>query len=171
MDRLVEISNFFNSRKNRKILNQDDELVSIEFNPGASEIQIQEIESRYGIHLPLTLREILINSNGMDFYGLHIQSIEEMDYYSNERLLSFHSWGNGDFDCVKIQNGPSTDSIWFMNHSPIKNYLVINSLFDWFMKVYKELKSYGALLHPMDYRNEMEFNGLYKTISKNIEGV
>ena len=87
-----------------------------------------------------------------------------MEYFKEEQLLTFHSWDDGDYDCISLNKN---NEIIFVNHSPVNRYFVASSLYNWISEVFKEIETKGTLLHPFDYYIRQE-DGLYKTIYNKI---
>lgn len=84
------------------------------------------------------------------------------------RILTFHNWGNGDFDCLFVGSEFPKDSIVFMSHSENKLVIVSDSLNNWFADVIGVIKNIGTLLHPLDYKIRGS-DGIYKNILKQID--
>lgn len=146
------------------LLSEDGEEMTIELMDGATIENIVRFEKDNALVLPAELRELLLFSNGLDLFELQILSLEEMEFFRESEVVSFHNWGNGDFDCLSIGGDYPVGSVVFMMHSEDKLFHVSNSLQEWFAGVIQEIKREGTLLHPLDY-NERESNGIYKMIN------
>jgi hypothetical protein len=136
----------------------------IETSEGAPMHRIRDFEKRKKIALPRDLMRLLMFSNGINIFGISILPLNEMDY--DQGLLTFHNWGNGDFDCISLEQNNEFGSVFFMNHSPDYIYFVCHSINEWIINAIQEIQKRGTLFHPMDY-NDSEDYGLYKNISKN----
>jgi len=160
MNKLVDI---LKSYHNKVLFNEDGNPLTIEFRKGASVESILKFEIENDIKLPNDLRELLLFSNGVNLFSLQIHSIEEIEYFPHSKIISFHSWGNGDFDCVSIGGNYSQGKIVFMSHSEDKLALISNDLIEWVIGVIVEIGELGTLLHPLDY-NEKVSKGMYKNV-------
>ena len=153
------IETFFDEDENRLI---------IELREGVTIESITKFEVDNDIKLPEDLKELLLFSNGIDLFGIHIHPLEEMEYFPHSGILTFHNWGNGDFDCLSVGDDYPRGTIVFMSHTEDKLALVSNSLKEWFTGVIAEIKRIGALLHPLDY-DKRESEGMYKNVSHQID--
>ena len=152
----------------RALFDEDDNKMIVEPIEGASLADISKFEATNGMEMPLDLKELLLFSNGMDFFGLHILSLEEMEFFPNTGMISFHNWGTGDFDCLSTGGDYPKGSIIFMAHAEDNTSQISNNLVDWFESIFAEIEEVGALLHPMDYQYS-ELDGLYKNTSYQID--
>ena len=100
-------------------------------------------------------------SNGINLFGQKIFSLEEMEFFNVSNVISFHSWGNGDFDCILIDEEQKEETVFFMKHSNDALTPVCSSLYNWIKEVIKEIQQKGTLLHPDDYLVRSE-EGVYK---------
>ena len=165
---MEEIGSILDSYANQAFEDEDGASITIKRNIGASADEQDAFMEREKIVLPKELKELLMYSNGMDLFGISLLSLEEMIYYGNEKLLVFHNWGNGDFDSILLdQKNKNFGSVYFMNHSPDKIYLVSPSITDWVKNVIHEVQQKGTLYHPCDYVESG--NGLYGHITEFID--
>lgn len=147
---------------------EDENRLIVELREGVDIESIKKFEKKNDIKLPEDLKELLLFSNGIELFGLRIVPLEEMEYFPYSGILTFHNWGNGDFDCLSLGGDYPRGIIVFMSHSEDKLASVSNSLIEWFTEVISEIKKKGALLHPLDY-DERELEGIYKNVSHQIE--
>jgi hypothetical protein len=154
------------ANRNETLLDEDGDNLVVELREGVAIEEILKFERSHGIELPEDLKELLLFSNGVHLFGLDIFSLDEVAYFPNSGILSFHSWGNGDFDCISVGGDYPKGTVVFMAHSEDHTSVVCNNLVAWFEGVIIEVKERGTLLHPMDYK-EWEAEGMYQKISYN----
>ena len=160
-----QILKIINEYLNTSFLDEDGNILNIELRKGTDFAKIDQIEMRYGMHIPFELRELLLFSNGISIFGIQILPIEAMEFFSYEKKISFHNWGNGDFDVIN-ENG----QIFFCNHSVEALTLISFSLSNWITDLIKEFENFGTLLHPMDYKFNKELQtGLYKKVMYDLK--
>ena len=163
-----ELKKVLKSYCNKTLLDEDGDNLIIELNEGVDKEVIVRFEADNGIELPKDLKELLLFSNGLNLYGLQIFSIAEMEFFPNAKMLSFHSWGNGDFDCISVGADYPEGAVVFMSHNEDNTALVSSHLIVWFKEVISEISKLGTLLHPLDY-DERESEGMYKNVSHQID--
>lgn len=164
MSELVDILKFYHKEI---FLDEDENGLSVELREAASIESISKFEIDNDVQLPEDLKKFLLFSNGLILFGLPINSLEEIEYFPQSKILTFHNWGNGDFDCLSVGGDYPKGTVVFMSHTESKLAIVSESLTDWFVEVIKEIKSIGTLLHPLDY-NVRESEGMYKNVSHQI---
>ena len=125
--------------------------------------RLTDFEQRHRIQLPVDLKELLLYSNGLGLFGTPIQSLEEMELYEDQLLLTFHNWGNGDFDCVSVDRNARYGEVFFADHSPDKSTPIGLTFCDWISAVIRETEESGTIPHPMDY-SLYDKNGIYKSV-------
>ena len=152
---------------NKELIDEDGEKSTIELREGLSSEEISKFELDKNIELPIDLKDLLLFSNGLNLFGLTIFPLEEMEYFSLTKIISFHSWGNGDFDCVSLGGDYPKGSVVFMRHSEGNLTPVIDNLTDWFINVIQELTTTGTLYHPLDYEH-LDVDGFYKEVYKSV---
>jgi SMI1 / KNR4 family (SUKH-1) len=158
-----KIKDILEAYSSKSLIDEDGNKLSIETMPPISIEKLREFEKIYRVSLPEEILELLLFSNGIKIFGVKIYSLEEMDFFEDQMLLAFHGWGNGDFDCLSVEQGAQSGIVFFSNHS-INNSLSMNISFsEWISMSIKEIEHKRALLHPMDYlfRNE---EGVYKGV-------
>lgn len=131
--------------------------------PGLSPEQIADFELRRGIRLPSDLRDLLVYSNGLDLFGVQIQPLDEMELFEENLLLTFHNWGNGDFDSISVNPDIEYGNVFFTDHSPDNSTSLDISFYDWIAAVIREIEDKGTVPHPMDYGMRDE-EGVYKKV-------
>jgi hypothetical protein len=154
---MSSISQLISSLSDLVVLDEDCHPLVVHVHPGAPEESLSKRERSVGVPLPVSYRELMALSNGMSLLGLYIMPIEEQVWYEDEGILSFHNWGNGDFDCIVLsgQRFPR-GAIVFMNHTPEVTVNIEDSLIAWMSRVAEEIQRRGTLLHPMDYRTQRQ---------------
>nr|WP_319998168.1 SMI1/KNR4 family protein [uncultured Draconibacterium sp.] len=160
MNKLVELLQLFT---NKVLLDEDENELKISLSKGASLNAINAFESKNSVTLPVDLKELLMFSDGLDLFGQKILSLSEIEFFVSENILSFHSWGNGDFDCISVNQKKQEETIYFMSHSVNDLTPVHTSLSGWVRDVISEIQQKGTLLHPYDFTERNE-EGIYKSI-------
>ena len=135
--------------KQLTITDADGRERTAEWKVGASQEQMDCLESLLGVALPHDFKQFLSHSDGGFIFGLDLMG--SMGIRANAQLIPFHNWGNGDFDCLS----PKGDKfeVVFMNHSADVTVRIADSFTDWLTRVTQELSRTGCLLHPGDYRH------------------
>lgn len=152
----------------KELLDEDGNKLFIEKAEAVPMEMLERFEKLHQLRLPDDLRDFLLFSNGINIFGTKIYSLDEMELFPENKVLSFHSWGNGDFDCISVDNGDEYGRVFFMNHS-VSNLVSINiSFVEWVFGVIREIECKGVLLHPMDYRIRRE-TGMYKDVSYKLK--
>lgn len=165
---MSDLVNIISSCSSETFLNEDRNVLRIELSSGALIEDILKFEKHNGIILPGDLRNLLLFSNGLNFLGLSILSLEEIEVFTNSGMISFHSWGNGDFDCLSTGENYPQGTVIFMLHSEEETYVVSDRLTTWFKAVISEIKMNLTLLHPLDYQSGKS-EGMYKSIGSKIQ--
>ncbi len=165
----MKIQEILNKYINCVFLDEDGNSLKMDFNDSISTSQLLDFEKTNDLKLPEDLRELLLISNGGNFFGLHILSIDEMMVYSNSGLINFHNWGNGDFDCISLGNIYKAGTVIFLSHSEYLNFRVSENLGDWLNSVINEIRVNGTLLHPMDFNQRDVEDCLYEKISNKLK--
>lgn len=170
---MSQVIQILKSSQELGLKNEDGDILELEVSTPLSEQDVKDRESRLGFEIPEQLRDLMMFSNGLLLFGLQIMSIEEQQYYPVQGLLSFHNWGNGDFDCIATSASDYPEgSIVFMNHSPEITVKIEDTLVEWLAKATDEIRKYGALLHPRDYMTNPDFSeGLYGGVLHALAGV
>jgi len=158
-----EIANLIKVQRHRRFTDENGNQIGIELREAVTDEAISQFEAENAVSIPSELKKLLEFTNGLVFLGLHVLSIDEIEFFPNTGLLSFHNWGNGDFDCISTGKVYPENSVIFMNHSEDEIAFVSPTLEEWLKRVSNEIGKYGALLHPMDYM-ERQVEGMYKNI-------
>lgn len=130
------------------------------------------------IPLPLTgtYLEFLRVSDGMSLYGVEILGTvppagtdrEDLAEMFKRRLVPFHDWGNGDYDCVdltKVIEGEP--SVVFYNDEHGNIFPITGGFEKWLPMAVYEVSRFGRLLHPRDYQEARyaDAQGVYESIA------
>jgi hypothetical protein len=165
MNRIKAILEEYSSKT---LFDEDGNKLSIEKRPPNSIDELRKFEKGYKVTLPQDLIDFLLISNGIKIFGAEIYSLEEMDFFEDKMLLAFHAWGNGDFDCLSVDQGAFSGTVFFSFHS-IDNSISMNISFsEWISKTIREIEHKRVLLHPMDYLIRDE-EGMYKDVSLKLK--
>ncbi len=156
MQQLVEIIKVYS---NKTYLDEDGNCLNIILSVGVSIDKLNEFEQTHDIVLPSELKELLLFSNGVNLFGIELLTFEAMQFFPEEKILFFHNWGNGDFDGIN-QDG----EIYFSCHSIETLMPVSSSLSNWIISVVTEIELKGTLLHPLDYSNKENKDGMYRML-------
>jgi len=152
---------------------EDEDGEALEFVPDSplGQAELAAYEQAIGARLPEEFRELLLYANGMNLFGLELMPIDQQSYFGEYGIISFHDWGNGDFDCISIAASPHpVGAVVFMNHSPDVTVRIADSLSEWLEKAVQEIQAKSALLHPTDYREQAE-DGMYQHVVGSLSGV
>jgi len=118
--------------------------------PPASDSVVAEFERVYRVKLPSDVAEFYGISNGGRVGAERIDSLEE-SIVNEYVMMSVHSWGNGDTDCVCCDDqSPDFGAICFCDHEQGQNVVVCRSLREWLERCGTEVLREGCLCHPMD---------------------
>jgi hypothetical protein len=129
---------------------------------------ISRMAARFGQCLPLELKRLLELSNGVSLGVIDVFDVSKLLWFPRSRLIAFHAWGNGDFDCIACMGSAwPQGSVVFMNHGEQRIEHVAASLSTWLTKVIGELQDKGTLLHPADYALRDE-PGMYRPVARRI---
>jgi hypothetical protein len=158
MQQVIEIIKAYSGKT---FLDEDENSLNIKLNEALPFIRIEEFEVLHNIQFPPELKDLLLFSNGINLFGVEILSIESMEFFSVERKIAFHNWGNGDFDVID-----ETGQVFFSNHSIESLIPVSSSLSNWIVSVIEEIELKGILLHPLDYSNRKSEEGIYRKLFK-----
>jgi hypothetical protein len=131
--------------------------------------ELDALETRIGARLPASYRQFLMRGDGGDLFGLCLQGMAARVLVA-PGLLTFHDWGNGDFDCLGLGPDPNQVPILFMNHSPEVVVRIADSFEHWLSSIVEELRRDGTVAHPGDYRY-VDSPGLYAEVLQKLTGV
>lgn len=118
--------------------------------PGLTDDQIDAYENRRGIRLPASFRDLFRFADGVELKWIEIDPTTRHDYYPNERVLTFHAWGNGDFTGLHFANDEAEPNVVFVNHGPAAIAVIAPTFETWFYAVMDEYHKFGELAHPID---------------------
>lgn len=146
---------------NQTILDQEGNSLECLRHQPASEDDIAWFERNWRIQMPDALRDLFTFANGMKLHGLDMLSLEDAMVHPLEGFITFHAWGNGDFDAIEFGNGSAR--VVFVSHQTGAAEPVADTLADWLEAVSAELQSQRTLLHPGEYAARPE-KGVYHEI-------
>jgi hypothetical protein len=168
---MATIYHILDSFRNMHLEDEDGEALEFSLEPALSEAELVVHEQATGMRFPLEFRDLLMYANGMNLFGLELMSTDQQTYFSEQGIMSFHNWGNGDFDCISISiSSHPVGCVVFMNHTPDVTVRIATCLSEWLERAVQEIRSKGALLHPADYLNSPE-QGLYQHVLESLRGV
>lgn len=147
MSKLIDIIAKY---KNVKLSDEDDNPLVIKFFKPIEHESIEIFERNNSISIPSDLKELLLLSNGFSLFGVEVLPFEEMEYFRNSGLLSFHAWGDGNFDCISLGVDYPLGAIVFMNHSEDNLALFHHNLSDWINELIMEIEDKGVFLQPIE---------------------
>lgn len=139
-----------------------------------------EALAAYTARLPLPLAgsyaAFLPLADGMDYFGIHISGVtapEDTDPDAvaellRRRLVPFHDWGQGDFDCLDLTKAVGGEvPVAFWSEELDDPFPITHSFEKWLRQVAVEIELYGRLLHPNDYADARWANaqGVYESIA------
>lgn len=120
--------------------------------------------------------ELLRISNGLDLFGVEVFGVtppadvnpEDAEELWKRRMVPFHAWGNGDFDCLdltKVVEGEAPVAFW--SEETGNPFPLTHSFERWARAATVEIELFGRLLHPEDYRHPKYANaqGVYESIA------
>lgn len=155
-----------------------EERISVR-NAPASEPDIAALLARLPRPLTGSYLGFLRATNGMSLYGTTLfgttpPAEADQDRVADRvsrRLVPFHDWGNGDFDCLdltKIVDDEPPVVFWNDHHDNL--FPIAHSFAKWIPMAVHEISRFGRLLHPRDYYEGRYENaqGLYESIA-NVE--
>ena len=143
--------------------------------PGASDVAITAFAARFALPLTGTYVDFLRASDGADLFGVPVlgtrpEPVDPEAYGEvvQRRLVPFHDWGNGDFDCLdltKTVNGEPPVCFWSGEGAEL--YLIANGFGRWTRMMAFEVATWGALLHPREYADPRYANaqGVYEGVA------
>lgn len=141
---------------------------------GAGPRELGELQARIPLPFVGTYRALLERSDGMSLYGVEIlgtrppTDAEILTDMYQRRLVPFHDWGNGDFDCVdltKVIEGEPAVVFWNDEHQNL--FPITGGFVKWLPMAVYEVGRFGRLLHPRDYADPRyaDAQGLYESIA------
>ncbi len=144
--------------------------------PPAGADALAAFQARMPLALTGSYPELLALSNGMSLYGIEVFGTEPPRDTNPEnvadlirrRLVPFHDWGNGDFDCLdltKVVDAEPPVVYWNEEHENI--FPIAHSLLKWIPMAVHEVSRFGRLLHPEDYDDARytDAQGVYESIA------
>ena len=151
-----------------EIADEGGDVCRVCWNDGLTAEQIERCEARHEIRFPESFRTFLQRSDGCELFGYDLLSLSGLQWYDG--LVAFHSWGNGDFDCLKLNSAGDPAPVLFMNHNPNVTVEVASSFDQWLEKMIAELQETGCVCHPGDYRFRTGA-GIYSHVLDRLAGV
>lgn len=144
--------------------------------PPATEAEIAALAARFPLALTGTFVDFLRVSNGMELFGVRVSGAGP-DPESNpgdwaelvkRRLVPFHDWGNGDFDCLDLTKSVNGEPpVCFWNDETGNMFPITGGFGRWTRMAAFEVQTHGFLLHPRDYFEPRYANaqGVYESIA------
>ncbi len=145
----MSVTSLIHRLRELRMTDEDGQPCWVRWNDGLREEHLARYERSLGVVLPASFRAMWAFSDGCDLCGLMIQSAAEQVFLDG-RLLTFHNWGNGDFDCLDFGRPGAEVPVVFMNHGPDVTAFVAASFEAWLAGVLDELLRTGTLAHPRD---------------------
>jgi hypothetical protein len=145
-----------NKYKDVSLESEDGDELLLELRDKTSSKAIKDFEKGEDVQLPDQLKELYLISDGLDLFGYEIPSLDELFYEPAYKGFQFHNWGNGDFDYITMDG-----SIAFLDNESEELIPVAPSLKHWIEMAIEEIKKEGTLLHPDDFLNRKQKQGLY----------
>lgn len=153
---------------------RDGEDLRLGRGPGASEAQIAGFVAQFGLPLTGTYLDFLRRSNGADLFGVTVSGTEPATSDGDRaglvkrRLVPFHDWGNGDFDCLdltKAVGGEPPVAFWTEETGDL--FPITAGFGRWTRMAVFEIQTHGFLLHPREYLDPRYANaqGVYESIA------
>jgi hypothetical protein len=165
------VSTLLETLRDVVLKDEDGNTLSLVLREPATERAILDREKSIGTTLPMQLKELLSISNGIGLFGVELMPLSELYYFTEQSIVQFHPWGNGDFDCITTRGCEEGEGrVVFMNHSPHVLSLIELSLASWMRRVVAEVTKKHVLLHPADYRVRDDM-GLYGNVLNDLRGV
>lgn len=170
---MSSISHILDSFRNLRLEDEDGETLEFSLDPALSEVGLIAHEKVIGVRLPGQFRDLLMYANGMRLFGLDLMSTDQQSYFREHGIISFHNWGNGDFDCVATSSSAYPENaVVFMNHSPEVTVKIEDALTKWIDRAINEIRKHGTLLHPADYRTRCaQGAGIYEMVLAALDGI
>ncbi len=165
----MSIKSIIQTAAETTFLDEDGRQLSTEIDEPLTLEQVERYEARLERSLPDAMRELLLFSDGVTVGGVEIQCASGQEWHDEFGLLAFHSWGNGDFDCLSLEED-SLGAVFFINHSPAVSVRVADSLETWLAAMLAEMTQRCSVLHPGDYRYREETSGVYAHVLKELSG-
>lgn len=142
----------------------------------ASEAEIAVLKARLALPLTGTYLDFLRVSNGADLFGVKVSGTAPEpetnagDYTEllARRLVPFHDWGNGDFDCIDLTKAVGGEPpVCFWNDETGNLFPICAGFGRWSRMAAFEVQTHGFLIHPRDYFEPRYENaqGVYESIA------
>lgn len=144
--------------------------------PPASAAALAALQARLPLPLTGSWLELLQLSDGIDLFGVPVfgtdlpgdTNPENVADLVRRRLVPFHDWGNGDFDCLdltKVVEGEPPVVFWNDEHENL--FPITHGFAGWVPMAVHEISRFGRLLHPRDYFDARyaDAQGVYESIA------
>ena len=142
----------------------------------ASDAEIAALAARLALPLTGTYLSFLRVSNGADLFGVKVSGASpepdtNTDDYTDllsRRLVPFHDWGNGDFDCIDLTKTVGGEPpVCFWNDETGNLFPICAGFGRWSRMAAFEVQTHGFLIHPKDYFEPRYANaqGVYESIA------
>jgi hypothetical protein len=144
--------------------------------PPATEAGIATLLARFAVPVTGTYVDFLRTSNGIDLFGISVSgtdpdpetNAEDWLDLCKRRLLPFHDWGNGDFDCLDLTKSVNGEPpVCFWNEEQGNMFPITSGFGRWTRMATFEVQTHGFLLHPRDYFEPRyaDAQGVYESVA------
>lgn len=155
---------------------RDGTPLALTLRPAATEAEIAALLARCAMPLTGTFVDALRVSNGLDLFGVSVSgTLPDPETNSDDwaellkrRLVPFHDWGNGDFDCLDLTKTVSGEPpVCFWNEEQGNMFPITSGFGRWTRMATFEVQTHGFLLHPRDYFDPRyeKVQGVYESIA------
>jgi hypothetical protein len=149
---LTEFQKWLLSLKDEILPGLKEETLTLKLSSPVNLASIETFEKEYGFSLPNDYREFLAVTNGCNFFGVDLQSIDDcfrVDAPQLSQFVPFHTWIDGNFSVFNVEEH---FSVYYLSHDPLGYARIANSFQEWLRKVEAEIRSERQLYHPSDQK-------------------
>jgi len=144
--------------------------------PPATPEDLAALQARLPLPLTGAYPRLLAFSDGLDLYGVPVMGTrlppdtdaDAVAELARRRLVPFHDWGNGDFDCLDLTKVVDLEPpVVFWNSEHENLFPITHGLAGWLPMAVHEIARFGRLLHPRDYEDPRfaDAQGVYESIA------
>lgn len=144
--------------------------------PPAAPEALDALRARFPLPLTGSYLAMLGISDGLDLFGVPVlgavlppdTDADAVADLARRRLVPFHDWGNGDFDCLdltKVVDAEPPVVFWNSEHENL--FPITHGFGGWLPMAVHEIARFGRLLHPRDYEDPRwaDAQGVYESIA------